>query len=321
VVTIGVHQATRLGEQKPRLRIGRAALGDIGLIEYAEHLEQRDAAGGRLRHAHGVLPVGTADGLRPVGAIGRHVFQRHGARQRRLVRHLHDFFGNTAFVERARTFVRDAPERFGVRGVLEEIPRVQRLAVRLRKQRADLGRGRKWRAFAEVRRQTLRNLEALSGGTDGRLKQLLPGPHTQPRMRRGEHGDRSRHAGGASTANRFDERHRLPALVQEHLRCSAGRGGLATVDRGNDTRTRFVIHQERAAAHARALRLDEAEHRLYGHRGVDRLTALLENLQAGIHRERIRRDDDGRTLGSLRLRMPVQSGDVRQAGLCGQRSK
>ena len=66
-----------------------------------------------------------------------------------------------------------------------------------------------------------------------------------------------------------------------------------------------VVHQERAAADAGALRLDETEHRLHGHRRVDRLAALAQNLQPGLHRQRIgRRDQAWRSWRARRRNTP-----------------
>ena len=125
-------------------------------------------------------------------------------------------------------------------------------------------------------------------------------------MRGGKHGDRARNAGGSAAAHRFDERQWLAVLVQKHVRCCARRRGLSPIDRADDTRAGLVVHQEGAAADAGALRLDEAEHGLDGHRGVDGLAALLENLHPRIHRQRIGGDHDAGPLCASAFVMPVQ---------------
>jgi hypothetical protein len=96
-------------------------------------------------------------------------------------------------------------------------------------------------------------------------------------------------------------------LVKKHVRGRAGRRPLAAVDRADDARTRVVIHHESAAADAGTLRLDEAEHRLDGHRGIDSFAAFLENLDPRLGRQRIGGDDRRRPLVGLGFGVPMQS--------------
>ena len=50
------------------------------------------------------------------------------------------------------------------------------------------------------------------------------------------------------------------------------------------------MKQERAAAQARGLRLDQAEHELHGDRRVDRAPAPADRVVPGARGERMRRD-------------------------------
>ena len=96
------------------------------------------------------------------------------------------------------------------------------------------------------------------------------------------------------------ERQRLAVGVEEHaggrLR---GRDLAAVVDR-HLAGPRVVIIHEGAAAEARALRLDQRQHRLDRDRRVDRAAAALQHLEAGLRRERIGGDDE--RLGAVRDR-------------------
>src|SRR5581483_1677253 len=96
VIAIRVHQPTGLREQKPRLRVIRSTLGDVGALQDSQHLQQSYATRRRPRHTDSVLAIGTAKRLSPVRTISRQILQRHRARQRRLLGALDDLRRDTA---------------------------------------------------------------------------------------------------------------------------------------------------------------------------------------------------------------------------------
>ena len=286
-VAVGVDEPARLREQKPGLRIGRVPGGDIGAIENGEHLQQRNTARGGRWHAHRVATIGPAQGLGHLGAIGAQVLVGHRARERRLVRGVHELFGDLSLVKGARSIARDGFEGVRVLRILEQVALLDDVAIGAREKVAHLVGRRKWRALAQKHREPLGHLEALRGAADGGLKQLQPVHGAELVVRAPQHGHDARHPGRAAAADGLDIREGLAVLVEEHVGVSARRGLLTAIERRHLAGVRIVVHEERAAGDTGALRLDQPEHRLHGDRGIDRLAALLENLDARIDRQRI----------------------------------
>ena len=142
-VAIGVHETARLRKQKPGFRIGGATLGDIGVIENAQELQERHTARGRRWHTHGVLLVRPAQGLTRIGAVACKILERHRARKRRLVRALYDLRSDAACVECARPLSCDPDKHVRVLGIAKQIPSAQRLPVGPHKKRPHIRRRRK----------------------------------------------------------------------------------------------------------------------------------------------------------------------------------
>jgi len=87
------------------------------------------------------------------------------------------------------------------------------------------------------------------------------------------------------------ERQRVARGIEEHGgRCLRRRDFAAVVD-DDLARPSVIVSHEGAAAHARALRLDQRKHRLHRDRCVDRAPAALQYVEARLRRERIGGDD------------------------------
>ena len=87
-------------------------------------------------------------------------------------------------------------------------------------------------------------------------------------------------------------RHLGEALRLQQRRRQAGRRPAAGVEPVQRVRSRFVDDREQIAADAVDLRLDEAHDRVGRDGGVDRVAAALEDLHAGLRRQRLAGGDD-----------------------------
>ncbi len=146
-----------------------------------------------------------------------------------------------------------------------------------------------------------RNDEALVGRAFGIAEQAAPRQLAVLGMRDAEHLDRTGYAGGAAADDRSVERQRLAAIAEEHARSRLRRSDLAAVVDGDLAGPAIIIIQERAAADARALRLDQRQHRLDRDRRVDCAAAALEDVEPGPRGERIGGDHEwSGVLGSAR---------------------
>ncbi len=116
---------------------------------------------------------------------------------------------------------------------------------------------------------------------------LLHGSLPCSLMRQSEHLYGSRDARRAAAHHRRVERQRLACGVEEHGRCGLCRRDLAAVVNGDLACARVEIGHERAAADARALRLDQRQHCLDRNCGVDRAAAAFEHIEPGLRRKRV----------------------------------
>ncbi len=114
-IAVGIHEPAGLREQEPGLRILRAALRDVRVIEHHEHLQQIQSARGRRRHTYRMLAIGATERLAPFGAVVREILQGHRAGARLLVRTSDDLLRNRARVQSARPFDRQALQGTGIR--------------------------------------------------------------------------------------------------------------------------------------------------------------------------------------------------------------
>ena len=102
-----------------------------------------------------------------------------------------------------------------------------------------------------------------------------------------EHRHDAWHTRGTAAKNRIDERARLARIVEQHVRCGSGRGGLTAIERGDALACCVEIQHECAATDAGALWLHKAEHRLHSHRGIRGAAATRQYRKPGFHGQRM----------------------------------
>src|SRR6185503_11521921 len=107
------------------------------------------------------------------------------------------------------------------------------------------------------------------------------------------------------------ELHRFAIGAKETVGPRSRGRGFAAIVGGEFLRPRVVVHDERAAADAGTLRLDQVEHQLHGHRGVQRVAAALDDVVSGPGCERIG-GGDRELLRLDRLPRRVTGGDLRR---------
>ena len=293
LVPVRIHQPARHREQEPGLRIVRTALCDIRAIEDREHLQERDAGGGRRRHADQVNEIGAAQRFGDPRLIGVEVGRRQGTGARLGLRARDDRVAKRRLEQGARALAPDAAQRRGIGRIPERVARLDLAAIGAREEGAHVGLARLRRIAIHESRHALRHCESGLGRADRRLEELLPGQRAVPRVHGAEHRDRSRHAGRSSGKHGIPIRQRLTLLIDEHVRCRAGGRRFAPVESRELFRCGVVIKHEPAAADPRALRLDETEHRLDRDRRIGRAAAGRQHFESRIDRERIRRRDTG----------------------------
>lgn len=104
-----------------------------------------------------------------------------------------------------------------------------------------------------------------------------------------EHPHRPGYADGAARGACARDRSTVVggADVAKVILGGCGGCGLAAVERGHLVGGGVVVERECTAADSRRLRLDESEHRLRGHQGVGRGSAVAEDLTRRLRGERI----------------------------------
>ena len=260
----------------------------VARLEHAEHLRHGDAARRRRRHAaHGVRAVVVADRLAQLGPVGRDVGR---GEQARICRVAPDFRLDVA---RDAARVKDlgaAGGQFaqGARqfGVLQHVADGPRLAVRRIEVRA------RRRVVAEIPVPGQQGVQARADGealfrqADRGLEQRLPRQLAVLAVGQRQHAQHARRARRTAAHDAFGTRHRRAIRMLEQVLIGLRRCRLAAVERLH--LLAVVIHQERAAADAGRLRLDEREDQLRRDGRVDRRAALLQHLVARLDGQRIR---------------------------------
>ncbi|MNQ78431.1 hypothetical protein D3C85_933400 [compost metagenome] len=126
--------------------------------------------------------------------------------------------------------------------------------------------------------------EALLGERDGRLEQLGPGQLAIALMGQRQRAHRAGDTDRTTAHHAVVERHRL-AVPHKQLICRRGGGGLPAIHRAHPL---AIPHQQQGAtADAGGLGLHQGQHQLDGDGGIHRAAAGLDDLIAGIHRQRV----------------------------------
>ena len=265
-------------------------LRQIVAFEDVEHLDQRDAAGGGRRHRDDVIAaISPAHRLALDRAIVFQIVRRHHAAGR-----LHrggELFRDRAFVKRARSV-------FGDRSITcrrgpaapARSPVAEHAAVGFQK---NLGRGRPARQPRPVSQQRIRGVvgdrNAVARQRDRRRHQIGEREMAGAvfRFRERQPRDCSRHADGKRGVARL-LRIGVALRIEERRGVDRRRRGLAIVDH-RVVAAGAVDHHESAAADIAGTRIGHRHGEADRDRRIDRVAALLENLDADPRRQRLLR--------------------------------
>ena len=271
-------------------RVGRQ-LRHVEVLEDAERLQHGDRARAFRRHAADAqAAIRPADRLAHLGRVAGQVLQRQPAGVGGVRAHrVHDGLGDGPAVERLRAALRNRPQRGRQLRVLQQRAFVFRRAVGLEVvRRHRLLVAHPLGQEAERRVEPRRDREALLGQVDGGLEQRRPRQLAVRGVRHGHHADHAGRAHRQAAGHGVDEVERL-AQLQELIGRGRRRRGFAAVVAHELLALAVVVHQERAAADARGLRLHQREHHLHGDGGVEGRAAAAQDGDAGLHRQRIGR--------------------------------
>ncbi len=320
-VAVGVHDAARLGEQEPGLRVVGPERRDVGPLEQHHQLDEANAARWRRRDAEKVYPVGAAYRLALDGLVGGEVGHGHRSGKWCLAGPGDDPGPGRPRVKRRRPLRGEPPQEVGIGLVGQPVAGVEQRAVGLREISDDVRRVVFRPIGVDHLFEPRADDEALVRGPFRVAEQGAPRQLAVLLMGEAEHPDRARNAGRPPAQQRDVERQRLARRIEEHARGRLRRGDFAAVVDGELAGARVEIIHEGAAPDARALRLDEAEHRLDGDRRVDRVAAALEDIEAGLCRERVGGDDE--RLRRLRLdrRFPGRRRGAGKQRCAGERAQ
>ena len=292
-------------------RLGRARLhaGEIEAFQHGEDLQGGDAARGRRRHgADAPRPIGAAQDIAFFGAVGGEVGFGHGDR---AVRRIGDRGGDVgcdgAAMERIGAAACDTAER------RRQLPVDQLRGERLRGAvgRQEIGpRGLEaGQPLAVAPHQAVQaggDFEARFGEADGGAEQCRPGQPAVSAVDHLQHAQHARHPGRGAADQPVAETQRAGLGRDEHVGGCRHRRDLAPVI-GSELRgpagsgiARRVVQQERTAANARALRLDQGQHHLRRDDGVHRAAAVAQHFETGAGGVRIG-GGDGVALGQGRF--------------------
>ena len=99
-------------------------------------------------------------------------------------------------------------------------------------------------------------------------------------MRCIQHADHSRRGNGATADHSVIKRHGLAIGSDEQIFCCTCWRGFTAVKSGDAALV--IVKQECTATDATGLRLNQAQHHLYGNRRIQGIATLLQNFQAGF---------------------------------------
>jgi hypothetical protein len=297
-VAVGVGEPAALQERVQHVRAAgerRAPLHDVERLQHRRPARRRRAHAvdlmaevrqlDGLAHLHAVAPqVALREQPGPPGVVGARAGRGvlHGGDDRVGDRPAVEALGDT---EPAHALVRAREVRVADRG-----PDVLRRAVGVE---VELGGRRDVVEPRGVRRRLVEERlvdgEPLARRADAvgeRVAQLVGAVAAQqvrPRVRRA----RDAHAQPAVAVDRELRVRRRPAVDEEARRRHPGGRLLTRVDRGDPPALALADDHEAAAADAAAVRLHHPQHRCRGDRGVERVPALLEDVDRRLRGERV----------------------------------
>ena len=199
-----------------------------------------------------------------------------------------DRLGDLALVEGVLALRLDQPQRLGQVGVPDDaVERRRVIAVEERGARIGI-REQPLDAAAQVAVPAFGQAPALFGGTRGRLERLLEAHRAEAREQRVVAGDGARHRGGVHAR----ARHPLLAQLGEEFRRPPGRRPARGGEGVELLLLRHPDDGEQVPADAGVVLGGDVEHGAGGHRGVDGVAALAQDVEPGLRRQRVAGGDD-----------------------------
>ena len=314
-VAVGVGQPRRLQVVEQRRHPGLA--GQVVPAQDVQRLAHGGPAARRRRHAVDIQAAVAHAGRRQhPGLVGAQVARCHDAGQldhalargqHRVVIGLDDGLAEGPVVQVGRPVPGQQPVGLGQVGIAEQCADRERLSRRRQQQRAAGRVGLQLRqvGLGELD-EILVDPEPALGHPDGRLE--IGGQALAPVLadRLGPGGHHRGHARGQRLVRGVVVVERLARLrVEEHRRRARRGAVLAAVDGHDLVRLGQVDHHEAAAARPGHERDGDAQCAGRGHRGVDRVAAVLQHVDAGlagvhVHgRDRAARADRDRLLNGI----------------------
>ncbi len=290
---VGIGQARRLGVAVQEVG-GRQALLERcqrpQLLQQAEDLHLGHVSrGGRREAADSVtlLPQGT-DGVALARLIAIQVAERQPPRIARVSIHLlHQRLGVFALIESGAAVFGDLAQQRGEGGIAQPMADWPGVAVGLVIEGRGLWIVTQGRVVLQQAMQARAHRETVVGEADGGLEQRFPGQLAVLPVRLFEHLHRAGHAYRTAADHCLLEIHRRAVRLQEQCFVGGGRSRLAAVQ--GDHALTVPVQQKGAATDPAGLRLDQGQHHLHGHGGIQRAAARLEDFITGLGRQRVGR--------------------------------
>src|SRR6185437_7585679 len=260
----------------------------VEMPQHPQYFEQGDRAGTWRPHAADAVPAVRATNRRPLAcAIGGEICQAEIAGILPCaVDGGDDVLRDRPAIERIGAAGRDGAEGRGEGRVHETRSRraggIVEIAAR-RLVQSQIGIARKQRG------KPRRGGEALLREGDGRREERAPGKLSIAAMRQFEHAQQTGHADRAAADDRGIEGEGDAIGAEKSVGAFRRGRSLSAVERDDTTLGRRPIDEERAAADAGGLRLDEVEHELRGDCSVDGVAAATQDVAPRRGGERIGR--------------------------------
>ena len=283
---IGVRELLRLDEQVQIRRGVMSQRFEIIGFEDLEHLEYRDPLIVRGQLPHPIALEVHRDRRHP----RRRVFPEvvHRDESAKLLDAIHDALSERAPIQRGRPLGGDLTQRAGVVRIREPVAGLRRHAVAQEGRACARVAAKEVRLARPVSRDHGRDDEAIVGVADrgrDRLRERDRPVLVEQRLPAGER---------ARDRDRLDATRdvRGAAAPQQLLACHQRTRAAARVERDQSFLFGAPEEREHVATDASHHRLDDGQHRRGGDRGVDRVAAVLEDVECRGRRERLARGRD-----------------------------
>ena len=329
-------QVLRAGRPEARQRLARRPLRHAR-VQDVQDLVGRPGLRRRRQREHVVPAMVRLRRRRPLARVAGKVVERHRAADGSRL--LDDGAGDRTLVEAVAALLLQDPERAGEtriaedvargRGVPVHVPRRDRIGVHLRAASARIP----WCGPEPLRerpivRDALGDGKTLLRVVDGRLQGLLEGERPEPML----HFIPAPRGAGYRDFQDAARRHSRSGRpvggvprVPERVHALEGRTGWRLAARVQCVQLVFagdVDDREQVAGRADVHRLDDAEHRRGGDGSVNRVAALLQDVEPSLRGERLAGGDH--SVARHHLRAPLQGpafGSITRHGAAPRRGR